>query len=310
MLTLNGITPVMATPFREDETINVAELRDEIDLAIDGGAAAICGPGFGAEFYKLSDDERCLFIDVLVEQANGRLPVIAATSCGSVHNTVEMSQYAQKAGADCLMVTSPRSAPLPASEVVDFYSRLCASVDIPVMLQDADFTGAGLPAPIFVELARKHPNFRFAKLEVTLPGSKSAQIIEQSQGQVQIIYGLGGIAMLDGLDHGASAMMPGSACLEVYTRVYELYKGGLKEEAKALFHRLIPYLAFALQHLELAIHIEKRVLVKRGVFSSARMRRPTLGLDDIYSKQMDSLVSDVVSLTTECKAHVAPAVSR
>lgn len=309
MLTLNGITPVMATPFHADETINVTELRNEIDLAIEGGAAAICGPGFGAEYYKLSDRERCFFIDILVDQCRRRVPVIAATSCGSVHNTIEMSRYAQTVGADCLMVASPRASALPASEVVDYYSRLCAGVDIPVMLQDADFTGAGLAPGIFVELARKHPNFRFAKLEVTLPGAKSAQIIEQSKGQVQIIYGLGGIAMLDGLDHGASAMMPGSACLEVYTRVYHLYRSGAKAEARALFHRLVPYLAFALQHLELAIHIEKRVLVRRGLFESARMRRPTLELDNVYSKQMDGLVEDVVALVAECKAQSELALS-
>ena len=124
------------------------------------------------------------------------------------------------------MVTPPRTAPLPAKEIIGYYSQLCDAVKIPVMLQDADFTGAGMPAKVFVELSHKHPNFRFAKLEVTLPGEKCAEIVEQTKGQVQIIYGLGGIAMMDGLAHGASAMMPGAACLEVYVRVYELYQEG------------------------------------------------------------------------------------
>ena len=101
---------------------------------------------------------------------------------------------------------------------------------------------------IFVDLAKQHPNFRFAKLEVLLPGTKSAEIIEQSKGQVQMIYGLGGIAMIDGLAHGASAVMPGSwLASDVYVRVYELYKQGQKEEAKALFYQLVPYLSFAMQ---------------------------------------------------------------
>ena len=169
------------------------------------------------------------------------------------------------------------------------------------MLQDADFTGAGLPAKVFVELARKHPNFRFAKLEVLLPGEKCAEIVEQTKGQVQIIYGLGGIAMMDGLAHGASAMMPGAACLEIYVRVYELYLQGRKQEATALFERLIPYLAFALQHLELAIHIEKRVLHKRGILSNSRMRPPTISVDRTYEAQMDSLVDSVIALARECR---------
>jgi 4-hydroxy-tetrahydrodipicolinate synthase len=156
------------------------------------------------------------------------------------------------------------------------------------MLQDADFTGAGLPARVFVDLAHRHPNFLFAKLEVLLPGQKCAEIVEQTAGQVQIIYGLGGVAMLDGLAHGASAMMPGAACLEVYVRVYELYLKGQRQEAKALFYRLIPYLTFALQHLEIAVHIEKLVLVKRGILPSARMRRPTVHVDSTMRRKCGS----------------------
>ena len=121
-------------------------LVKQIDFAIEAGAAAVCGPGFGAEFYKLSDMERYHFVDVLVEHTRKRVPAIAATSCGSSYSTIEFSRYAEKVGADCLMVTPPRTAPLPAKEIIGYYSQLCDAVKIPVMLQDADFTGAGMPA--------------------------------------------------------------------------------------------------------------------------------------------------------------------
>jgi 4-hydroxy-tetrahydrodipicolinate synthase len=89
MLTLNGITPVMATCFREDESIDDDALRNQIDFAIEAGAAAVCGPGFGAEFYKMSDVERYHFVDVLVEHTKKRVPAIAATSSGSTYSTIE-----------------------------------------------------------------------------------------------------------------------------------------------------------------------------------------------------------------------------
>lgn len=301
MLKLNGITPVMATCFREDDSIDDDALRKQIDFAIDAGAAAVCGPGFAAEFYKLSDAERYHFVDVLVEHTRKRVPAIAATSSGSTYSTIEFSRYAEKAGADCLMVTPPRTTPLPAKEIIGYYSQLCDAVKIPVMLQDADFTGAGIPARVLIDLAHKHPNFRFAKLEVNLPGEKCAEVVEQSKGQVQIIYGLGGIAMMDGLAHGASAMMPGAACLEVYVRVYELYQQGHHAQARELFERLVPYLAFALQHLELAIQIEKRVLHKRGILPNSRLRAPTISLDATYQAQLESLVDSVIALSQQCR---------
>ena len=80
--------------------------------------------------------------------------------------------------------------------------------------------------------AAKH--FLFAKAEVTLPGSKYAEIIRLSQGKLQLLYGLGGIAMMDGLGHGACAIMPGLALVEVYARIFQLWDGGELDNAKAL----------------------------------------------------------------------------
>jgi 4-hydroxy-tetrahydrodipicolinate synthase len=292
----------MCTTFREDDSIDEESLRRQIDFAISAGAAAVCGPGFASEFYKLSDGERYRFAEVLVEHTRGRVPVIVATSSGSTRTTIEFSQYAEKLGAECLMVTPPRTSALPPNALIGYYSAVCEAVRIPLMLQDADFTGAGLPAKVFLDLAEQYPNFRFAKLEVVLPGAKCAEIVNKSGGRVGVIYGLGGIAMMDGFAHGASAMMPGAAALEAYVRIYDLYKQGHQDQAKGLFYRLVPYLTFALQHLELAISIEKQILVRRGVISSDRMRPPTLDLDAAYIDQKAELAGNIIALSEECRA--------
>jgi 4-hydroxy-tetrahydrodipicolinate synthase len=295
----------MCTVFRDDDSIDEESLRKQIDFAIDAGASAVCGPGFASEYYKMSDEERYRFAEVLVEHTANRVPVIVATSCGSTRNTIEFSRYAEKLGADCLMITPPRTSALPAPVLVGFYSAVCEAVGIPLMLQDADFTGAGLPARAFLDLAEKYSHFRFAKLEVLLPGSKCAEIVQKSGGQIQVIYGLGGIAMMDGFAHGASAMMPGAAALEVYVRIYKLYRSGQIDEAKALFYRLVPYLTFALQHLELAVSIEKQVLQRRGIISSGRMRAPTLEFDAAYTEQRAELGGNIIALAQECRAAFA-----
>ena len=96
-------------------------------------------------------------------------------------------------------------------------------------------------------------------------------------------------------------MMPGSALVSVYRDIFRLYDSGDTDGAKALFYRLQPYLIFALQHLEIAIHIEKRVLMRRGVFPSDRLREPTVHLDEDYQKQMDELVNYVIGLSEEVR---------
>ena len=297
-----GVVPVMMAPFNSDESIDEATFRRQVDFAIGHGAAAVCAPGFATEFYKLTDQERRRIIQLLVEQTAGRVPVFASTGCGSVRATVELSQYAESVGANGLMVVVPKWCSLGIREQTIFYESVCRSVKIPVMLQDADFTGGGLPAKLFVDLAERCPNFEFAKLEIVLPGMKCAEIIRLSGGKLQVLYGLAGVAMMDGFAHGAMGVMPGPAFTEVYARLFELYDSGRIAEAKTLFNRMQPYLVFALQHLEVAIQIEKRVMTQRGVFPSDRLREPTLALDEAYQAQMDELASLVIGLCQEVAA--------
>jgi dihydrodipicolinate synthase/N-acetylneuraminate lyase len=301
-MTLRGVVPVMMLPLNEDESIDEATFRRQVDFAIVAGAAAVCAPGFATEFYKQTDIERYRVAKLLVEQTAGRVPAFVSTGCGSVYATVEFSRYAESIGADGLMVVAPKWCALGVREQTVFYESVCRSVKIPVMLQDADFTGGGLPAKLFVDLAERCENFLFAKLEVTLPGSKCAEIIRLSGGKLQVLYGLGGIAMVDGLEHGACGIMPGPALVEVYTRIFQLWDGGELEGAKALFYQLQPYLTFALQHLELAVQMEKRVMMRRGIFPSDRVREPTLRMDEAYQMQMHDIVDRVVSLAEEAKA--------
>jgi hypothetical protein len=63
-----------------------------------------------------------------------------------------------------------------------------------------------------------------------------------------------------------------------------------------------PYITFSMQHLELVIQMDKRALVRRGIFPSDRVREPTLSFDAEYQKQMNELVELMVGICLECQA--------
>ena len=298
-MNLRGIIPVLATPFHPDERIDEVSLRKEVDFSIAAGAAAICVPGFGSEFYKLSDPERYRMAEVVIEHANHRLPVIITTGSGSVYSTIEFSVAAERFGADGLMVLPPRIAPLGIKELLLFYDRVCDSVGLPIMLQDADFSGTGVPTSVFLDLAERHANFRFAKLEIPFPGRKCEEILRGSGGKLHVLYGLWGIYMADGLAHGASGIMAGPGMTEVYAEIMRLSDDGHVEDARLLLHRLQPYLVFCLQHLESGLLLDKRALVRRGVLPSARLREPVMHLDDAYVREMDDLIDLGLALCEE-----------
>ena len=243
-MNLRGVVPVMLTPFGADEGIDTTSLRKEVDFAIEGGASAVCAPAFASEYYKLSDPERYEVARIVVDQTAARVPVFVSTGSGSVRSTVEFCHYPESIGAQGLMVAVPADVPLGCQEVTRFYEAVCSSVKVPVMIQDADFSGSGLPAALFVDLAERCPNLRFAKLENVLAGEKCAEITQRSRGRVRLHFGMGGITLLDGLAHGASAIMPGAALVDLYAKIFRLYDSGQVENAESIFNRMQPYLTF------------------------------------------------------------------
>jgi dihydrodipicolinate synthase/N-acetylneuraminate lyase len=199
------------------------------------------------------------------------------------------------------MVVAPRAVPLGTAELTAFFEAICRNVKIPVMIQDADFQGAGLPVRFFVEMAGRCPNLQFAKLENVLPGERCQEIIRQSSGRIKVLYGWGGLRLFDGLVHGAAGIMPGPALIEVYAQVLRLYEKGSVDEAKTWFYRILPFLVFSLDHLELFIQMEKRLLVRLGVIPQDRMREPTLSLDEAYLQMIEELVGLAVTLTRDLR---------
>ena len=305
-MTLRGVLPVLLTPFLPNGKIDDESLRKEVDFAINAGAAGVCSPAFGSEYYKLSDPERYEVTRIVVEQPAGRLPVWASTGSGSVHATVEFSRYAESIGATGVMGVAPKIVPLGLKELTSFYEGVCRSVKIPVMIQDADFTGSGLPADFLVSLSERFPNFQFAKLESVLVGPKCSDILRLSGGKLQVLYGLGGIALPDGLARGACGVTPGVAVTDLYARIFHLWDAGRHEVAKSLFYRFQPYLVFALQHLELLIGMEKRILVRRGVLSSDRLRAPTPYFDDQCWHEAEEWIEFALRLCEEGEAPNIP----
>jgi len=293
------VIPVLVTPFREDESIDEESLRNEVDFGIEKGATALCIPAFGSEYYKLSEQERLHVTELVIGHCRHRVPVWANTGFPSTRSSVEFSVNAQSLGADGVMIVAPRAVALGASELMVFFEAVCRSVQIQVMLQDADFQGGGLPVRFFVELAERCPNLQFAKLENVLPGERCQEIVRQSNGKVKVLYGWGGLRLFDGLAHGASGIMPGLALVDVYTQVLRLYNQGSVDEAKTLFYRIVPFLVFALDHIELFVQMEKRVLMRRGVIPQARMREPTLHLGELYTQLIEELVNLVVTLADD-----------
>jgi 4-hydroxy-tetrahydrodipicolinate synthase len=175
------------------------------------------------------------------------------------------------------------------AEVLAFFERF-AAIGMPVlMIQDWDWSGPGMDVSLVREMFEKVPAFRCLKVEVRPAGPKYSAVIEATGGRLHVSGGWAADQMIESLDRGVDVIMP-TAMTGLYRRVYESWHRGEVQEARAVFGSILPVLAFTRQHIDVSIHFYKRLYHRRGIFRTARTRRPAASYDSYHERQGDWLI--------------------
>src|SRR5919202_4624883 len=151
---LHGVLPALITPFTDDgEAIDTAALAAIVERLVAGGVAGLVPGGSTGEFTTLSSAERRQLVEVTVEAAAGRVPVVAGTGALSTRETVALSVHAERAGAAAVMVVPPFYDPLSWRELRAHYTAVADAIDIPIMYYNLpSATGIRLTAAQLREL--------------------------------------------------------------------------------------------------------------------------------------------------------------
>jgi len=154
MLRPTGSWVALITPFAEGGTVDVAGFRRLIDFHLAHGTDGLLLCGSTGEPTLLSSDEKRLIFDQVLPYARGKIPVFVGTTCGSTAETVELSRYAQGAGADgLLLVVPPYSAP-PQEAIYRHFRTVAEAVDLPVAVyNNPSRVGANIDAETVIRLA-------------------------------------------------------------------------------------------------------------------------------------------------------------
>lgn len=133
-VTFKGIIPALITPMTADESIDEAGLRQLVDRLIDAGVHALFVLGTNGEFIALSEAEKLRVASVAVEQAGGRVPVIAGTGAYATRDVIALNQKMQGIGVDAVSVITPYFNGATQQELFTHYERIARSTSLPVML--------------------------------------------------------------------------------------------------------------------------------------------------------------------------------
>lgn len=153
-----GIIAAMVTSMFEDETLNEAEIRNQVNRQIAAGADAVFCLGTNGEFYIQSEEEKLRVISIVVDEVKGRVPVYAGTGCTGTKATIDLSLKAKELGVDVLSIISPYFAAISQKEIYNHYAAIASAVDLPIVMYNMPArTGNNIEPDTVAELA-KIPN--------------------------------------------------------------------------------------------------------------------------------------------------------
>jgi len=139
MRKFEGVYPAMVTPLNKNLEIDENALRYEVDFLIGRHVHGLVALGSSGEFPYLTVDEKKRVIDIVVEQTNGRVPVVVCTSSMGTDEVILLSRYAKDRGADGLMINLPIYFPLTDEDVFNHYKAISKAVDLPILLYDIPY---------------------------------------------------------------------------------------------------------------------------------------------------------------------------
>lgn len=291
----SGIIPILITPFDADGRIDHDSLESLIDFNISAGVHAL-GVAIGSEFFKFSEAERDELISRVVRHTDKRVPVIINTSASGTSLCVELSQGAQRLGADAVMVYPPFMMNTGPSASVAHYRAVASAIEIPVILQD--IPQAPVSAAMALELAKESESIRTIKVETLPTVPQVGTMVKKAGDTLTVIGGAGGSYMIEEYRRGARGVMPFCSQPGAFVAVWNLLEAGREREARQLFDTTIMAVnRLAAQEGDLFYHVHKQLLVRLGVIQSADVRAPTIALDSVTQGEIEAVVESAVAAT-------------
>jgi 4-hydroxy-tetrahydrodipicolinate synthase len=154
----SGSIPALVTPFR-DGAFDEATYRALIDWQIDNGSSALVPCGTTGENSTLSNAEHHRVIEVCIEQAAGRVPVIAGCGSNDTQNALMHMTFSKKCGATAALVVAPYYNRPSQEGLLAHFSYLAEKSDLPIILYNVPArTVTDIKPETVVELARRFPN--------------------------------------------------------------------------------------------------------------------------------------------------------
>jgi len=157
-LLFRGTGTALVTPFRKDGGVDEVVLRELVDRQIKAGVEALVPVGSTGEGATLSEEEQAHVIEAVVEQAHGRVPVIAGASSNATSRAVALAKEAKHRGADAILTVAPFYNKPTQEGLYQHFSAIADAVEMPIVVYNVPGrTASNIEAATQLRLAEEIP---------------------------------------------------------------------------------------------------------------------------------------------------------
>ena len=242
---LTGCGTALATPFTSRGAIDERALRGFVDWQIDEGIDFVVPCGSTGEAATMTLQEHYRVVEITVEQARGRVPVVAGAGSNDTAKAIELSRLMKEAGATHLLHVSPMYNKPPQRGIIEHFTAVAEATTLPIVVYNVPGrTGSNIEAATTLALA-KHPRIvsvkeasgNLAQIADCIVGKPRGFTVLSGDDELTLpILALGG----DGLISVVSNAVP-----KLMTALVRLARKGDLAGARDLHMRLLPWMRAA-----------------------------------------------------------------
>ncbi|MEO3473217.1 dihydrodipicolinate synthase family protein [Roseomonas sp. CAU 1739] len=234
MSAFHGVFPYLVSPVAPDGAVLEAQLRRLVDHLVDAGVHGLTPLGSTGEFAYLDAAQRRRIVEIVVDQARGRVPVVAGVAATTTADAVRQAQDYAAIGANGILAILEAYFPLSEAGVVAYFTAIADATDLPVVLYtNPNFQRSDLSLSAIDTLSR-HPRIGLIKDASTNTG-RLLSILNRTQGRMDVFAASAHIPAAV-MMIGGKGWMAGPACAipRESVRLYELCRAGKWDAAMTL----------------------------------------------------------------------------
>jgi 4-hydroxy-tetrahydrodipicolinate synthase len=157
-LLFRGTATALVTPFKKDGSVDEMSLRELVDFQIQGKVDALVAAGSTGEGATLSDDEQAFAIETVVDQSNGRVPVIGGASSNATMKALALAKQVKRCGADGVLSVVPFYNKPTQEGMYRHFSAIADAVEMPIVVYNVPGrTSSNIEVHTVLRLAEEIP---------------------------------------------------------------------------------------------------------------------------------------------------------